>query len=109
VADYQLDKFIARKKAGTETATIMKRGLFKYSRRPNYFGETLVWWGLAIITLPLPFGWIGLISPILITYIVTKITGPMLEKIFLEKYPEEYGKYIAETAYFIPQKPNNNI
>jgi steroid 5-alpha reductase family enzyme len=105
IADYQLDRFIARKKAGTETATLMKTGLFRYSRRPNYFGESLIWWGMAIITLPLPFGWLALLSPITITYIVTRVTGPMLEKIFLERYPVEYTTYMKETSYFIPLPP----
>ena len=105
IADLQLDRFISGKKAGTETANLMTRGLFKYSRRPNYFGETVVWWGLAIMVLPLPFGWLGLISPLLITYIVTKVTGPMLEDSFLEKYPQEYQAYIDSTNYLIPGRP----
>ena len=105
LADWQLDSFIARKKAGTETATIMTAGLFKFSRRPNYFGETLIWWGLALMVLPLPFGFLALLSPLLITYIVTKVTGPMLEKVFLEKYPNEYAAYQKQTSYFIPLPP----
>ncbi len=103
VADWQLDQFLKGKRAGTTTEPLMKTGLFAYSRRPNYFGETLVWWGLAIMVLPLPFGWLGLISPILITYIVSKVTGPMLEKIFLEKYPEEYRAYMTTTPYIYPR------
>lgn len=99
VADWQLDRFLARKRTGTETAPLMTSGLFRFSRRPNYFGETLVWWGLAIMVLPLPYGWLGLISPILITFIVTKITGPMLEQIFTEKYPEAFKKYQQSTNY----------
>ncbi len=102
LADYQLDVFLRNKKSGLITEPIIQTGLFRFSRRPNYFGETLIWWGLAIIVLPLPFGWIGIISPLVITYIVTKVTGPMLENIFLEKYPQEYGAYIATTNYFIP-------
>jgi steroid 5-alpha reductase family enzyme len=105
IADYQLDQFIARKKAKTEMANLMTTGLFHYSRRPNYFGETLIWWGLAIIVLPLPFGYLALISPLLITYIVTKVTGPMLENIFLEKYGDEYREYMRKTSYFIPLPP----
>lgn len=105
IADRQLDAFLARKRAGTESATLMTTGLFRYSRRPNYFGETLVWWGLAIMVLPLPFGYLALISPLVITYIVTQVTGPMLEKIFLEKYPAEYHAYMASTNYFIPGLP----
>lgn len=104
-ADWQLDKFISRKKAGTEGANLMTKGLFHYSRRPNYFGETLIWWGLAIMVLPLPFGTLALLSPLLITYIVTKVTGPMLENAFLEKYPEEYAEYQRTTNYLIPGPP----
>jgi len=102
IADLQLDQFIKRKQDGSEPASLMTRGLFSLSRRPNYFGETLVWWGLAIMVLPLPLGWIAIISPLLITYIVTKVTGPMLEQAFLERYPEQYQHYIDTTSYFIP-------
>lgn len=102
LADYQLDMFLRDKKSGKTTAPLMITGLFHFSRRPNYFGETLVWWGIAIIALPLPYGFIGIISPLVITYIVTKVTGPMLENIFLEKYPEEYRAYMSSTNYFIP-------
>jgi steroid 5-alpha reductase family enzyme len=105
VADLQLDRFLARKRAGTEPAAIMTSGLFHFSRRPNYFGESLIWWGLALIVITLPWGWLALISPLLITYIVTKVTGPMLEKIFLEKYPTTYGEYMKTTSYFIPRLP----
>jgi steroid 5-alpha reductase family enzyme len=106
-ADIQLDRFLARKRAGTEPATLMTTGLFKHSRRPNYFGETLVWWGLAIMVLPLPFGWLALISPLLITFIVTKVTGPMLENIFLERYPDAYREYMRTTNYFVPGPPKS--
>lgn len=102
VADLQLDRFLRGKRAGTETATLMTTGLFRFSRRPNYFGETLVWWGLAIMVLPTPVGGWALLSPLLITYIVTKLTGPMLEAQFLKRYPEEYQHYIDTTSYFIP-------
>jgi len=102
IADWQLDQFLARKRAGTEPATLMITGLFGYSRRPNYFGETLIWWGLAVAVFPLPYGWVAIISPLVITYIVTQVTGPMLEKIFIEKYPTEYSEYQKTTNYFIP-------
>ena len=105
LADSELDAFLARKRAGTEPAVLMTSGLFHFSRRPNYFGETLIWWGLAVMVLPLPFGFLGILSPLLITYIVTKVTGPMLEKIFLEKYPTEYREYMRTTNYFLPGIP----
>jgi steroid 5-alpha reductase family enzyme len=104
LADYQLDKFIKGKQAGTETATLMKQGLFRYSRRPNYFGESMIWWGLAIAVSATPYGLIVFLSPITITYIVTKVTGPILENQFLARYPSEYTEYMKETNYFIPGK-----
>jgi len=107
IADWQLDAFIQRKIARTESATLMTQGLFRYCRRPNYFGETLVWWGLTIMVLPLPFGYLAVISPLVITYIVTKITGPMLERMFLDKYPDEYREYMRTTNYFIPGPPRS--
>lgn len=105
VADIQLDNFLERKKAGSESAVILTTGLFHYSRRPNYFGETLIWWGLAITVLPLPYGYLGLIGPLTITYIVTKITGPMIENIFLTKYGGTYREYMRTTSSFIPFPP----
>lgn len=108
LADWQLDRFLARKRAGTEPAPLMTTGLFRYSRRPNYFGESCIWWGLAITVLPLPYGWAALFGPLLITYIVTRVTGPMLERIFLEKFPTEYHAYMATTNYFIPGPPRKH-
>jgi steroid 5-alpha reductase family enzyme len=105
IADHQLDTFIARKRAGTEPAILLTTGLFRYSRRPNYFGETLIWWGLAIMVCPLPLGWLAFIAPLLITYIVTYITGPMLEALFLKRNPVEYRAYQERTSYFIPLPP----
>jgi len=108
VADWQLDRFIARKKAGATDEPLMKEGLFAFSRRPNYFGESLVWWGLAIMVIGQPWGYLAVLSPIVITYIVTKVTGPILENGFLERYPEEYRAYMESTNYFVPGPPNRS-
>jgi steroid 5-alpha reductase family enzyme len=108
IADKQIDNFIRDKKAGTNKELFLAKGLFRYSRRPNYFGETLIWWGLALMVLPLPYGHLALIGPLTITYIVTKITGPMLEKIFIEKYGAPYKAYMKETSYFIPLPPQKH-
>lgn len=104
-ADAQLDRFIRGKIAGTEPATLMTQGLFHYSRRPNYFGESLIWWGFAVMASSAPLGALAVISPLVITFILTKVTGPMLEAIFLKKYPEEYRAYMERTSYFFPWWP----
>lgn len=108
IADWQLDAFIARKRRGDTDKPLMDEGLFRYSRRPNYFGESLIWWGLAISTLALPWGWLALIGPTLITFIVTRVTGPMLEEQFAHQYPEEFARYQGQTNYFIPGPPKTS-
>ena len=91
VGDYQLGQF---KKQKTDKDQVMQTGLWKYSRHPNYFGEILMWFGIAIIVLPVMDGWIGLISPILITFLLLKVSGvPMLEKRYRGNAAfEEYKK-----------------
>lgn len=107
IADMQLDTFLKQKRAGTTDEDLMKTGLFRYSRRPNYFGEATIWTGLAVIVLPVSYGWLAVLSPIMITYIVTMVTGPMLERIFLKQYPEQYQAYMRTTSYFIPWPPKS--
>lgn len=100
VADIQLDRFLKREKKPGE---IMESGLFRYSRRPNYFGEALQWWGIALISasvLPAPYSYIVYLSPITITYILLYVTGPMLERKMCEN--PNYREYAKRTNYFIP-------
>jgi steroid 5-alpha reductase family enzyme len=101
-ADKQLRQFISNPK---NKGKIMDRGLWKYSRHPNYFGEVTQWWGIGIIALgSVSFGWIGLIGPAMITFLILKVSGvPMLEK----KYNDNkgYQEYKKRTSVFIPLKP----
>jgi steroid 5-alpha reductase family enzyme len=102
-ADMQLDLFI---KNPANKGKIMDRGLFKFSRRPNYFGECLQWWGLAFfvsLMLPWPYMLIVFASPFLITYITTSVTGPMLERKWDDNL--QYQEYKRRTSYFIPLPP----
>jgi len=102
VADWQLYRF----KADPENkGKVMNKGLWAYTRHPNYFGETLVWWGLFLITLATPgSGWV-VISPVLITFLLLKVSGvTLLEKTIVESRPE-YEEYIKSTSSFIPWFP----
>jgi steroid 5-alpha reductase family enzyme len=102
VGDWQLARF---KSDPANHGRVMNRGLWAYSRHPNYFGEMLVWWGIFIIAISAPGGMWTIISPILITLTLLKITGVALtEKTILEKKPE-YREYIQSTSAFIPWFP----
>jgi steroid 5-alpha reductase family enzyme len=104
LADYQLLRF---KKHRKDSSEIMQTGLWKYSRHPNYFGESVTWWGLGIMAISVPYGWITLISPALLTYFLLRVSGvSMLEK----KYDDNpvYQRYIEETSAFIPLPPKSS-
>ena len=85
-------------------------GLWAWSRHPNYFGEIVIWIGVAVIALPILRGWqwVTLISPVFVTLLLTRISGvPMLEKRADEKWggQEEYEAYKARTPVLIPRPP----
>jgi steroid 5-alpha reductase family enzyme len=88
------------------------KGLWKYSRHPNYFGEILVWWGLFIILIPQLKGgqWFSIIGPVTITLFLLKVSGiPLLEKSSEKKYGhnEEFQNYIKSTSLLFPLPPKN--
>ncbi|HDQ73097.1 MAG TPA: DUF1295 domain-containing protein [Chloroflexi bacterium] len=85
-------------------------GLWSWSRHPNYFGEIVIWIGVAIIALPVLRGWqwVTLISPVFVTLLLTRISGvPILEKRADEKWggQEDYEAYKEQTSVLIPRPP----
>ncbi len=106
VGDHQLDQFIAKKKAGETDKNIMTAGLWKYSRHPNYFGEVTMWWGIWLMVAHIPLSWVALISPVMITFLILKVSGvPLLE----EKYAgeSEWEEYKKRTSIFFPLPPTS--
>lgn len=103
VGDYQLDKFI---KGKPEKGTIMDKGLWKYSRHPNYFGEVTMWWGIWLLVATLPLSYIALVSPLMITFLILKVSGiPMLEKSFADN--PSFQEYKKRTSAFFPLPPKS--
>jgi steroid 5-alpha reductase family enzyme len=101
VADYQMWKFRKHRKPGQ----IMNRGVWKYSRHPNYYGESLVWWGLFVICFSAPVPLWTIVSPLMMTFLLVRVSGvPLLEKKYSQNL--EYQKYQASTSTFIPWFPN---
>src|SRR6202023_2974935 len=100
VADYQLNRF--RKNPANRGKTY-RRGLWGYSRHPNYFFEWMIWVGYAIYALGSPWGWLGLISPALMLYFLTGTTGiAATEAQALRTRGVEYRAYQRTTSTFIP-------
>ena len=100
--DWQLAQF---KSDPVNKGRVMNRGLWAYTRHPNYFGEFLVWWGIFLITLSTPNSWWTILSPILVTAVLLKMTGiPLTEKGLIEKRPG-YSEYIRRTSAFVPWLP----
>lgn len=87
---------------------VMDRGLWRYSRHPNYFGESLIWWGLFLIALSVPCGVWTVISPTIITLVLLKMTGVALtERTIVETRPA-YRDYQRRTSAFIPWFPKES-
>ncbi|MDP1624009.1 MAG: DUF1295 domain-containing protein [Bacteroidales bacterium] len=98
IADYQLAEF---KRNPANNGKIITTGLWSVSRHPNYFGETLIWWGISFYALSFPHGWYTLISPVTITLLLRLVSGvPMLEKKY-RNHPD-WADYKAKTAAFVP-------
>jgi steroid 5-alpha reductase family enzyme len=103
IGDWQLLRF--RRNPAHENS-VLDSGLWRYTRHPNYFGDTCVWWGLYLIAAETPLGIWSLLSPILVTVLLTRVSGvPMLEHRLRRNRPD-YLAYIARTSGFIPWPPN---
>jgi len=101
VGDYQLLRF---KRNPANRGKIMQTGLRRYTRHPNYFGEATLWWGIFLIALGSPHGGLAVISPLLIAFLLLKVSGiPMLEA----KYEShsEFADYKQRTNAFFPWFP----
>lgn len=101
IGDFQLDRFIQNQ---ANKGQLMTTGLWKYTRHPNYFGEATMWWGLFLVVLGLPLSELVLASPILITFLLTQVSGiPMLEKHWAGR--SDWEAYKKRTSAFIPWFP----
>jgi len=102
VADRQLRGFLSDP---VNRGRVMDRGLWRYSRHPNYFGDALLWWGIFLVAAGTPNGWATFFSPLLMTFFLMKVSGvPMLEKALAERR-EGYREYMRRTSPFFPWPP----
>ena len=97
VGDLQLRNFVKKR---TDKSQIMDKGLWKYTRHPNYFGEVLMWWSLFIIVVTSTYGLIGLISHLVITWLLLYVSGiPLLEKKYVDN--PNFIDYKKKTSEFL--------
>jgi len=102
IADAQLAHF---KSNEANTGKLMDKGLWRYSRHPNYFGEMCAWWGIYLVACDSPFGALTIVSPILLTFLLTRVSGAPTTEPHLKKTRPDYEGYKARTSGFIPLPP----
>jgi Predicted membrane protein len=102
VGDAQLAAFRADP---ANRGTVMDRGLWRYTRHPNYFGDAAVWWGLTLLALHHAAGLIGLVSAALMTWLLAKGTGAKLLESTIGNRRPGYADYVLRTSGFFPLPP----
>ena len=102
VGDAQLKAF---KADPANTGRVMDRGLWAWTRHPNYFGEAVLWWGLGMIALATQWWWAAFVGPAVITTLLLRVSGvSMLEKTIGSRRPG-YAEYVERVPAFLPRLP----
>jgi len=104
VGDAQLARF---KADPANAGRVMDRGLWRYTRHPNYFGDCVVWWGLFVIALGAPGGIYSIVGPIVMTVLLRRVSGVTLLERSLVKRRPGYADYVARTNAFLPGPPRS--
>ncbi len=100
VGDWQLARFRADP---ANKGRVMNRGVWRYTRHPNYFGDAAQWWGFFLIALAAG-GWLTVFSPLLMTFLLVRVSGKtLLEKSMAQRHG--YREYIEGTSGFVPWFP----
>jgi steroid 5-alpha reductase family enzyme len=103
IGDAQLSRF---KADPSNAGKVMRSGLWRYTRHPNYFGDFMVWWGFGCIALSAGAVW-SIIGPILMSFFLLWVSGvALLEKTITRRRPE-YEEYIKQTSAFFPWPPTD--
>jgi len=102
IGDAQLARF---KRDPANKGLVMDRGLWRYTRHPNYFGDACVWWGIALVAAESGLGAIGIIGAAVMTVFLRRVSGvTLLEKSLVKRRPG-YEDYVARTSPFVPRAP----
>ena len=102
IGDWQLARFKAR---SDSQGKVLQTGLWRYTRHPNYFGDFLVWWGIFLVAAGHHGPWWTIVSPLLMTLLLLRVSGvALLEKSIGDRRPE-YRDYVSRTSAFFPWPP----
>lgn len=102
------DRQLARFKADpANKGAVMDRGLWRYTRHPNYFGDACVWWGIFLVCLEVPDAWRGVIGPLLMTILLLRVSGVALLERSIGSRRSGYAEYARRTSAFIPRPPRS--
>jgi len=107
IGDAQLSKFMKKMKSydgAYEDKPVLDTGLWKYTRHPNYFGNACMWWGIWLIACQAPWGWATIFAPLIMTFLLTRVSGRDLLERQMKKRPA-YQDYIKRTSGFFPLPP----
>lgn len=104
VGDAQLTAF---KKDPESEGQVMDRGLWKYTRHPNYFGDVTVWWGLWVVAVGSGAAWWTLIGPVVMTFFILRVSGVVMLESDMSSRRPGYEEYVRRTSAFIPLPPKD--
>lgn len=104
VGDEQLYRF---KSNPDNRGKILDRGLWRYTRHPNYFGETVMWWALFLMALPVHGGWLTFIGPLLLTVLLLRVSGVRLTEKKMNSTYSELADYRRRVSPFFPLPPKD--
>ncbi|MFT4768202.1 MAG: steroid 5-alpha reductase family enzyme [Glaciecola sp.] len=102
IGDHQMTAFRANP---DNKGQVMDRGLWRYTRHPNYFGDACVWWGLFLIALDAGAPWWVVVGPALLNWTLVRWSGAALLERRMKRSRPGYEDYIARTSGFIPRPP----
>jgi steroid 5-alpha reductase family enzyme len=104
VGDWQLARF---KADPAHKGMVMDRGLWRYTRHPNYFGDACVWWGLFLLSLGSWTGVAAIYAPLLMNFLLARGSGKPITERRLGERPG-YAEYVARTSGFFPRPPRRD-
>jgi steroid 5-alpha reductase family enzyme len=102
IGDLQLARFKANP---ANDGKVMRVGLWRFTRHPNYFGDACVWWGVGLVALSVTGTWWALIGPLVMNVLLVRVSGVALLERSLRKRKPDYEEYVRTTSAFVPRPP----